>query len=83
MIDRPFEEIVFDADGNPSCREPHDGFLPSCWRAGEIIRSPRSWAENQYNVTHWAEMPRGGHFAALEEPELFVEDLRSFARTLR
>ena len=34
---RPFEEIVFDADGNPSCREPHDGYLPSCWRAGEII----------------------------------------------
>jgi hypothetical protein len=34
---RPFEEIVFDENGEPSCREPHDGYLPSCWRAGEII----------------------------------------------
>ncbi len=34
---RPFDEIVFDTDGNPSCREPHDGYLPGCWRAGEII----------------------------------------------
>ena len=31
----------------------------------------------------WHEMPRGGHFAALEQPELFVEDLRAFARSLR
>ena len=34
---RPFEEIVFDEDGKPSCPEPANGFLPSCWRAGEII----------------------------------------------
>ena len=34
---RPFEEIVFDESGAPSCPEPANGFLPSCWRAGEII----------------------------------------------
>jgi pimeloyl-ACP methyl ester carboxylesterase len=34
-------------------------------------------------VTHWTKMPRGGHFAALEEPQLFVEDVRKFFRTLR
>ncbi len=44
---------------------------------------PRSYVERLYNVTHWAEMPRGGHFAALEQPELFVDDLRTFARTIR
>lgn len=44
----------------------------------EIIRSPRSWCEAAYNVTRWTEMPRGGHFAALEQPELFVEDVRAF-----
>ena len=44
---------------------------------------PRSYVERVYNVTHWAEMPRGGHFAAMEQPELFVEDLRAFARSLR
>ena len=34
---RPFEEIVFDEAGTPACPEPANGFLPSCWRAGEII----------------------------------------------
>lgn len=50
---------------------------------GEVIRFPRSWVERRYNVTHWAEMPRGGHFAAMEQPTLFVEDLRRFFRTVR
>ncbi len=36
---RPFEEIAFDAEGQPFCPEPHDGYLPSCWRAGEIIEA--------------------------------------------
>jgi|HubBroStandDraft_1064217.scaffolds.fasta_scaffold00020_36 pimeloyl-ACP methyl ester carboxylesterase len=44
---------------------------------------PRSLVERGYNVTHWTDMPRGGHFAAMEEPGLFVEDLRKFARTVR
>jgi pimeloyl-ACP methyl ester carboxylesterase len=44
---------------------------------------PRSLVERGYNVTHWTDMPRGGHFAAMEEPGLFVEDLRAFARTVR
>jgi pimeloyl-ACP methyl ester carboxylesterase len=49
----------------------------------EILRFPRAWVERTYNVTHWAVMPRGGHFAAMEQPELFVEDLRTFFRTVR
>jgi pimeloyl-ACP methyl ester carboxylesterase len=49
----------------------------------EIMRFPRAWVENHYNVTHWTDMPKGGHFAALEQPELFVEDVRSFFRTVR
>ena len=49
----------------------------------EVLRWPRSWVERQYNVTHWADMPRGGHFAAMEQPELFVGDLREFFRTVR
>ena len=49
----------------------------------EVLRFPRSWVERQYNVTHWAVMPRGGHFAAMEQPALFVEDLRNFFRTVR
>jgi pimeloyl-ACP methyl ester carboxylesterase len=49
----------------------------------EVLRFPRAWVERQYNVTRWAVMPRGGHFAAMEQPELFVEDLRTFLRTVR
>lgn len=44
---------------------------------------PRQWVEHDMNVQRWTKMPRGGHFAALEEPELFVEELRAFFRPLR
>jgi pimeloyl-ACP methyl ester carboxylesterase len=44
----------------------------------EPIRYPRTWVERQYNVTRWVEMPRGGHFAAMEQPDLFVDDVRTF-----
>ena len=50
---------------------------------GEISRPPREWAERSYNVLRWTEMPRGGHFAALEEPQLLAEDVRAFFRPLR
>ena len=49
----------------------------------EILRWPRAWVERQYNLTHWADMPRGGHFAAMEQPQVFSEDLRAFFRTVR
>jgi pimeloyl-ACP methyl ester carboxylesterase len=49
----------------------------------EILRWPRPWVERQYNVVHWAEMDRGGHFPAMEHPELFVNDLRTFLRSVR
>ncbi|MEK9751962.1 MAG: epoxide hydrolase [Rhodospirillaceae bacterium] len=44
---------------------------------------PRTYVERLYNVTHWTEFPHGGHFAAMEEPEWLVEDIRAFARGLR
>ena len=44
---------------------------------------PRSYVERVYNISRWTEMPRGGHFAALEQPDLLIEDIRAFARTLR
>ena len=43
----------------------------------------REWAERSYNVKHWTDMPSGGHFAALEEPDRLVQDIRAFFRTLR
>jgi microsomal epoxide hydrolase len=49
---------------------------------GEALYSapPRSWAERAYNIVRWTDMPRGGHFAAMEQPDLFVEDVRAWAR---
>jgi len=49
----------------------------------EILRSPRPWCEPHYNITRWTTMPRGGHFAAFEQPELLVEDVRAFFATVR
>jgi len=50
----------------------------------EILRPPRSWVEPVYpNIRRWTMMPAGGHFAALEEPEALVADIRAFFRDLR
>ena len=49
----------------------------------DLSHPPREWAERFFNVRRWTEMPRGGHFAALEEPELLAEDIRAFFRPLR
>lgn len=49
----------------------------------DIVPAPREFAERFYDLQHWVEMPSGGHFAALEEPELLAEDLRAFFRPLR
>ena len=43
---------------------------------------PRTYVEKLYNVKQWTEMPRGGHFAAMEEPQLLIEDIRAFKRKL-
>ena len=49
----------------------------------DISRPPREWAERFFNVQRWTEMPRGGHFAAMEEPELLAEDIRTWFRQFR
>ncbi len=49
----------------------------------EFSHPPREWAERFFNVQRWTEMPRGGHFGALEEPELLAGELRAFFRGLR
>ena len=43
----------------------------------EIFRSSRRWAEKRFpNLLHWNELDKGGHFAAFEQPEIFVDELR-------
>ena len=49
----------------------------------ELPACRRKWAERYYNLQQLTAMPRGGHFAPMEEPEPLVEDIRKFFRTLR
>jgi pimeloyl-ACP methyl ester carboxylesterase len=67
------------------------GFSPalrhSCGRSQrakkDLSSLPREFAERFFQVARWTEMPRGGHFAAMEQPELLAEDIRAFFRPLR
>ena len=44
----------------------------------EILPTPRKWAERNYrNLVHWGDMEKGGHFAAWEQPDAFVAELRT------
>ena len=43
----------------------------------DLVNPPREWAERFFKVQRWTEMPRGGHFAAFEEPKLLAQDLRA------
>jgi epoxide hydrolase len=48
------------------------------------LTAPRSWAEKLFpNLSYWNELDRGGHFAPLEEPALYVQELRNCFRTQR
>ncbi len=49
----------------------------------EPFWSPRPWVETRFNVTRWTQFPQGGHFAALEQPDALVQDVRAFFKDLR
>jgi len=50
----------------------------------EMPRPSRRWAERRFtDIRHWGELPRGGHFAAWEQPDLFTSELRTFFREVR
>jgi pimeloyl-ACP methyl ester carboxylesterase len=50
----------------------------------EILRQPRSWVDKVYpNLIHWNELPKGGHFAAFEQPAIFTQELRDCFRSVR
>jgi epoxide hydrolase len=48
-----------------------------------LLNPPRSVLERGFNLVHYTKMPRGGHFACLEQPQLYVDDVRAFFRKLR
>ena len=49
----------------------------------EVTRMPRAWVEGRYNIVRWTEPARGGHFAAMEVPDLYVDDVRAFFSLVR
>ena len=50
----------------------------------EIVRTPRSWAETRYtNIQYWHDMDKGGHFAAFEQPDRFVAEMRAWSASLK
>lgn len=49
----------------------------------EIMRPSRRWAERAYEIVHWSEFDRGGHFAAMEVPDLWLPDVRECFRAVR
>ena len=49
----------------------------------EVATAPERWIDQTYNVVQRTEMPRGGHFAALEQPDLMVQDIRLFFAKLK
>jgi microsomal epoxide hydrolase len=78
----------------PYYSRQHDGWplpadrrveVPTAYQAfpKDILHPPRHLAETALNVQRWTVAPRGGHFAALEVPELLAPDVRDFFRTLR
>jgi len=66
---------------------PDDGVrVPTgyCQFPAEILRPPRSVAERLYrDIRRWTVMPKGGHFAAMEQPDALAEEIRAFFRPLR
>ncbi|WP_380282742.1 alpha/beta fold hydrolase [Kitasatospora purpeofusca] len=51
--------------------------------AADVARPVRRLAEREHHILHWSGLPRGGHFAAMEQPGLFTADVRAFFRRLR
>ncbi len=77
--------IYYESRNAPATQSPGFVEVPTAGAIfpAEIYLTPRLWAEGQYNIVRWTIMPRGGHFAAMEEPELLIEDVREFFRSLR
>jgi microsomal epoxide hydrolase len=81
-----------DCGGDVETRFTKDELLTNitvCWATAfasfphDLLPPPREWGERFFNIQRWTNMPRGGYFAAMEEPELLAEDIRAFFRPLR
>jgi pimeloyl-ACP methyl ester carboxylesterase len=79
-------QLYAESREHPLHLKPGQRIEPPCGIVhlpAEIPMPPRSWAERAFNIVHWTTLPRGGHFAAWEVPDLLAEDIRKFFRPLR
>jgi epoxide hydrolase len=74
-----YYEVRADSAGGPPERSP----VPTGIAVFPYDPAIRSWLDRLHTIAHWSEFDRGGHFAAMETPDLLVEDLRAFFRKLR
>lgn len=65
-------QTIFDPSKNPATKVN----TPTCFAL--FKHAPRVFGERFFNIKCWTEMPRGGHFTAMEEPNLLAEDIRKF-----
>lgn len=77
--------FYYEKAHNPALSQPSYVQVPTGFAAfvHDIDHAPRPFAERFFNVQRWAELPRGGHFAALEVPEVLATQLREFFRPYR
>jgi microsomal epoxide hydrolase len=71
--------LYFDSANEPPSPAPPSK-VPTAVAAfpKEPFKTPRAWVETRFNVVRWTDMPKGGHFAALEQPALLTNDVRAF-----
>ncbi len=51
--------------------------------SNDVLPPPRKWVENNFNLVNWTDIPEGGHFTAMESPDLFADDVIKFYRNFR
>lgn len=71
---------------DPLTFEPGERVIPALGMAHfprELPTPPRSWVERVFDVQRWSTLEKGGHFAAMEQPEVLAEEIRAFFRALR
>lgn len=51
--------------------------------SNDVLPPPRKWVESNFNLVHWTDIPEGGHFTAMESPDLFADDVIKFYRNFR
>ena len=78
---RLYYESFHDPERNWGAPDPHI-VVPAAAAhfPKDPFHRPKGWMEKHFNLVRWTEMPRGGHFAAMEEPELLAEDVLAFFR---